>query len=307
VKKNCLVIGLCVVGVLLLALLIIVLVVDSKLGLFSGSEISHEEFATPDTRIRLVIKPSLFIDDIRDHMAPPDVPPWATDMALPHESAVLMDCSPSSEATAIRLFLNENRFGPLIVQGINDQEAMLRLPGVAWTGAMTRPKRGVLLKEGKVNVPEKVLSLVRKQWGLVELPNSLTIEGGHLLEAVLDNRDGGAYALIAAMQTAVGRTHEMLEPERLIGTVHNIASVRMTADKAGPDVLDIHLHIEGNPQKEEADIEALVSLLTFVYQASRDGLREEGIELTGTFERDGMAIEGTFQLEGYVNLLPTAR
>lgn len=296
-----------ILGFLLLAAVVAAYVVDAKYAVvWSGPRISHEQFAGPDTRLRIVFKPHHAISDaakllIRGR----EVSDWVAAKVLPQEMALLVDCGGEGRMP-VTFFVNEKRLGPVIVQAMNQANTPPSFPGLTWSPAqVVREKRGVLLKKGALEPKPQLLDLIRKEWGVAELPGPLRIEGDHLFEAVLDNRDGGGFAILMTLQgPQSGGDAGPFGPDKLAPIVKDIADIRVYADKESDTILNVHLCVNGDPAADEAKFETLLFFINFGYESLRTNLSSTyGVELRGSVVRKGLVIEGDYVLSDYQKLL----
>lgn len=294
-----------VLGFFLCVIAVAAFVVDAKYAVvWSGPRISHEQFCGADTRLRIVFKPHHALSDVTKLLIPNrEVSDWLAARVLPQEMALLVDRG-TEGGLPVRFFVNEKRLGPMIVQAMNQGNTPPSYPGLTWSPPQTiREKRGVLLKKGALEIKPELLSLVEKQWGVVLLPNPLRIEGDHLFEAVLDNRDGGGFAILMALLGPQGADTGPLGPDKLVPVVKDIANIRLFADQQSDTMLKIHLRVDGDPAADETKFETLLFFINFGYQSLRTNLSSAyGAELTGSVARKGLVIEGDYVLANYQRL-----
>ncbi len=296
-----------VVGVLVLVLLVALVVVQLKFeAITSAPDVSHADVVGEHTSVRIVFQPLNAADYIAERIvAPQGMPAWASDKVLPREVALLCDADMESGETNLTWFINEQRLGGQIAEAVDGLNLGRQLPFISFSGGMQRNGRGVMALYGTTRIPQLVMQTVHNEWGVVQPMESLTVDGGHLLEAVLDNRDGAAYALICGLYLGEGP----LKPNQfnvldIAQGVAYIAAIRVMADIASPAQMDVALRFEGSV---DADHDALQGIKFLLDQGRNEVGKllksQYGAELGGSFVHEGDAIAGSFTIAPFEPLL----
>jgi hypothetical protein len=236
------------------------------------------------------------------------VPGWAVDKGLPREVAALISPGLQSGRLGVTVFVNEQRLGPVLAERSATANISGKAPYISWdTKGLVYEKRGSLTMRGSAPVADPFRKTVEELWGTVESLTPVPIEGGHLFEAVLDNRDGGAFAVIMSLAAAQqGRVPA--NPDQIAPNVYPINSIRITADRVPADqvepedgeVLSIKMHMECNPRAEEKSIATMAFMLdVFRGQAAAEINKAYGVELSGRTERDGLTIISDMTLKHF--------
>ncbi len=121
-------------------------------------------------------------------------------------------------------------------------------------------------------------------------------KGGHLVEAVVDNRDGSLFTLIATLQ-ADGEIVLPISLEDVAKSLLTVADVHITADMDGPDNLSIDMVVDCVPQAEPGEITATSFLIGGILnQISLILEQNYKVTFEGTKKTEGTAILSTYTL-----------
>lgn len=296
-KKGC--IGV-VVGVVVLgagALTIVGLRANKELGLVESDPISHETLANDRVRLRIVLKPEK-LTDVLLPMLPQkeDLPVFLQKVPLeiaqllpafmPHEMAVLAESDFRANALRLTFFINERRGGPMIAQAVNQSDLFEQLTLFQWdTAELTYEERGILKTSATMPIPEGLEATLLDYWTHDTPHDPLTITTeGHLLEAVLDNRNGDLLTLIGVFDLALGIPWEtvlrMLERENILEYLTHIEHLRVFIDLLDNETLEIEFHLASD--EEYGPIFAPIINL-FIYPPLKTQFKSSyGIVLDGT-------------------------
>lgn len=301
-KKGCIII----LGLLLVVFTAALVVVDSKYGaILPSPAVSHKTLMTPDTRIRAVLRPALAKEFIATHfLATIDVPDMALDLAMPHELALLVQTDPEAGTMDATVFLNEKRLGPEISRRVNAMKIFDKVKILTWNPeGVVYEKAGIVTAKGRGDLHQGMSDLVWRIWGDSVSRTALTVEGGHLFEATVDNRDGGATLILGSLSAIQGGDWRKLEKEANSEALASISSLRLWADLTGKDTLELYLRIEC--KEPPFSLRALVPFLLDLDddKAFRTRLQKErGITMTGDGDwKDGI-FEGVYTFEGITKL-----
>lgn len=267
--------------------------------------VSHEMLAQPDTSIRVVAEPPLakgIIKSVLQENAPSD---WVMERALPYEVALLITPHLDTATIDVDLFCNDRRLGPAIAEASSQFSISDAYPFITWdTDRLTNNERGSLVWHGTADIEQSVIDSVRTHWTVDTQLSHPRVGGGHLLEAVIDNRDGSLFALIATLQ-AKG---EIVLPVSLMDVAKSlmtVADVRTVADLEEPDTLAIDLFVNCVPDAEPGEITATSFLIGgLISQLSLSLEDAYKVSLEGTKTTEGTAIISTYKLTPLSRLLP---
>jgi len=254
VKRGCVIAVAGALAIVVVLVAVAAFVLERKYGAIRTSpSISHTTLVNPLTRVQAVFRPYLLHDYLKEYHPPlEEVPDWVLESALPREVALLLDTDLEEEILAVKVFVNEQRFGPILAQRINEgrvyTEGALRY--VTWEPPqMVRKKRGVLLLTGSCDLTPRTAETMWDLWLHTPTLTPLVLDGGHLFEAVLDNRDGGVYPLFAAMRN-LGWIQEDPDSDQMAKMLQMVSSIRAQADLVSADRATISLVIECRPEVE---------------------------------------------------------
>lgn len=231
-------------------------------GWWAASPISHEQLATPDTRLRLAVDTLRLGDDLQVYLPPefvlPGWLPWdlphVLPKVLPREVALLGGTDFRGGVFGLTLFLNEQRGGPFLPSFLNSQSGFKEAtPAIQWDQeGFTLSERGKLTAKGHLPLPDGLESTILESWPSEAPADPLLLLGGHLVEGVLDNRNGDIVTLIAACAPIWGTTLDQLKANpqftaalELLVQIHN---VRLAVDFKDKDTIVVQLLINAEPE-----------------------------------------------------------
>ena len=276
-----------VLAVLLAGIVGVLLVMDSRFKvLFSSPRVSHETVVSPETtRGLLVIDVPQAKSLIQRKF---NAPSWALPMALPYEAAVVVDVDRFLGDVGVKIFINDRRLAPVICEF--SKNLKLPAPFDSWfKEPMRQERRGVLLLEGMTTCGRQMRSTIEKQWKDPAVDGPLQVEGGHLLEAVLDNRDGSALAVASVLcDTQNINLNDGLD-ETALGFMAAISNYRLQADLVSDNDLSVRVLIECAPTADPSMAGMLQALIEM-------GLMSEQVKQNA--EKLGCTYSGSTSLEG---------
>lgn len=273
-------------------------IADQKYGLLAAPRISHEEILKGRPTIRIVAKPN-YAEALLLKLMPPDtqIQPGSLKYVMIPEIAALFAPDIGSGVMDISIFANELRFGPLITEMVNSSRALSSITYVAWAPpGVKRIRRGELLAEGSIALPEPVITGVINRWGYVQPLTPPRVEGEHLLEAVMDNRDGGTYAAIMAILAHNGVDIQSSELRQLGDVLALVAMLRLDADLNDDGTFSIHFTIAGKPDAKEGEMNTVAFVLRQPLEQLAELAQEYGLRLEGGIERQALDIVGNYVL-----------
>jgi len=289
-----------VLGVVLAGAL---LVADANYAAVRTSpRISYETLASPQTRGLAVVDAPRLRDFIeRQFLSDVPVPGWVLPLALPHEAALVVDADYAGNSMDLTMFVNDKRLQPVILDQLNGIE--LPAPLNQWfTRPATAEGRGKIIRKGGTTLNRTVLARVEELWGGAQVSDSLQAKGGHMLEVVLDNRDGGAVAMLASIAVAQGVSLDELSTGRL-GVIKDVASLRIQADLLPDDTAKLLVEIESVPGADPNGVTALAFFLDMGLGFAQKEAHQLGVKVSGGSQVKGTTIEGDYTISNLGPLL----
>ena len=221
-KKGCLIAVLALLGLLGAGGGGLYYYASQLLGLAEAPVVSHDTEVTQDTRFLLAAQPRVFSAFIESQVAAEiaklDVPDalkklilgYAT-AAVPNEVAVIANFDDGAQTLETKLFVNERIFGPIVAtvtQNPNDY------PQFKYQGPpFELPERGHLVAEWTSPYMYGVSDILATYWHANPPRMDMQLEGGHFIEALLDNREGEIFqALGVAIAQKNGSLAQLAGP-----------------------------------------------------------------------------------------------
>lgn len=266
----------------------------------------HTRFVTDATRGQIVIRP-LMARNLFDAWIPSErkPPTWLLTRTLPHELAFVFSPDMRTGETDLVLYINEQRFGPVVADLVNQAGIMGQYDYMRWNAdGLKAEERGTVRANGVFSIPMRIVALARQHWGIVQGIEPLEIEGNHFFEAVFDNRDGGAFALMCALYDygVLGEPQAPLEDE--YETFLPIASIRVQADATSSGEVQLIVVLESTPGARAADIDANAFYLEVAIGEIARVLRETyGAELRGRAYTEGATVTGRYTVRNVSGII----
>lgn len=239
-----------VVVAFLVVVLAAVLVADMKFGaLRAAPQISSMSLIKPETRGVILFNPPLAQKLIKQQVLNlnPKIPTWAVDATLPHQAAIIFDVDYAISKLNGTIFINERRLGPVIKDQINNIAIKEPFSKVI-TEEMKQEKRGMLTRNAVWSLDRDIMSKLRWQWRNIKVDSPLKPEGNHMLEVVLDNRDGGALVVLATLYPMLfGTSVDSFMTSSAQDIAMAYSAIKLHADLADNNELKVHLAIECSP------------------------------------------------------------
>lgn len=295
------VILLALAAVLLVVALIVLWIVDSRYeAVFRAPRITHDAFTTGDTSLKVVLQPPFGRRYLADALLPERrIPDWVLSAVVPEEVALLFDANLDVDQMRVTFFTNYARLGPAIRNALNQQNVGAALPNVAWSPPeVVRKEKGVLLLEGSVDLPRNTSQAIAMKWGTVSQPPP-QVEGGHFIEAVIENRNGKGYAVILGLLGDSFTSNPMLSLALSPDNFYIVGQMRLTGDFATADTMTFVLDVDANPASPPEAANGLKLAVDALYGQLRAYLKEsyDG-DLSGTSTVTGRTVHGEYMLLG---------
>lgn len=243
----------------------------SAYGLSPAEPIASETLATPETRLRISIQRDKLVPFLKGFLPEGKAPlPWYAsyvitdpiEEVLPYEIALLGGSDYKDNRYRATLYINERILGPAIVpfvrQALQQQADNMKLAANTpeaeifrsidfQEGFVDNPERGKLVMNLGLPLPAGMQSRVLQSWEIDKAPARNVLEGGHLIEGVLDNTGGDLMSLIGTGGKLQGFSLDQVFSSRELEMgVKAIDTVRLTGNLTGDDELTVVLRIALN-------------------------------------------------------------
>lgn len=232
-KRGCLIVLIAVPLILLAALAYAYYNARSTYGLAPAERISHETIVTPETRLRVVLNRDKLLPYLKGLVPPTGVPmPWyvqkfvgdpgqALDEFMPYEVALLGSADYKENHYLATFFVNERLLGPAITTLVRAQlaaqEKAVRADAKSPASQVFRSlkfqedyvdnsQRGILRSTIGLPMPAGMQNRVLRTWPVDKSPSAEKIEGGNLLELVIDNKTGELMTIMGTVGKANNQT-----------------------------------------------------------------------------------------------------
>ncbi len=306
--KKIWIILIAVIGVLVLAGVGGLVVADRTFALLQSPKLSHVPYMMPETRVQIALVPEIGAEglfSLIEHALPEEQRPseWVLRRVFPHHTVVFM--APDIRAGVVHLttFVNDQRLGPFIRDAVNKADLSEALPTVRWAHeGMVLEQRGVLTLRGEIPIDPQTMELAGTTWPETRVDATLALEGGHMLEALLDNRDGGAFTVLSTLEWLMGPDGTN-NPDFFVGLFANIAWLRLTANFAGPNELVLSILVECQPDVEEDVPASLQFVLDMSLSQLQGTISEMGAAFSGTSRVEDKTVIGEYTLFGLDKLI----
>ncbi len=293
-----------VVAVVMVIVVALVVIETKYQAILPSPVIAAETVADPNASIRVSVRPPAAIELIRPLLAAEGLPAWVADRVLPYEGAIFFTPQFGARTFGFRVCLNEQRFGPIIATAPEKVGLSKLYPFVTWAGnVMSSSRRGELSLDGSMELPALGAEAIQKYWGEVYQLKRPVLEGGHFLEAVVDNRDGSLFGLLATLDSHNAPRLGLPLPD-MAKTLLPISTLRVTGDLASPDLLNLKFVVDCRPESEETAVSTTDFQLGMLLGAAAKELKDkDGIDLKGVRRREGTQIVGEYTLSGIQRLV----
>ncbi len=301
------VIVLALVGLMVVIGIVALVVADRKFAVRRSPAISHASFVGPETRVHIAVWPGQAEETLValiDAAVPEKQRPssWVLRRLLPNEVAILMEPNVQAGVIGVTAFVNEQRLGPVIRDAVNGANIAKSVPSVRWAPeGMVAEKRGVLTLRGEVPIDATTTRFTREFWPEPPPAAPLPLEGGHTIEVVLDNRDGGTFTTLSALEL-LKSSDGTNNPDFYVRMLRNVSWVRVSADSTGPGEMALTCRLEPRPDVEDDFPGSLQLFLDMGIAQGRQALEAKGATLTGSSRIEGKTVIGEYTITGLEKL-----
>ncbi len=219
---------------------------------------------------------------------------------LPHELSLALELDEDRDHVLPIMTVNMKRLSGLMPLWFGKDSFAVYAPALEVLSAKSEAP-GLWVVRGAVPVAKDFRDLAEAWWDTGGW-EALSLEGGHVAELLVDNRDGGAMLALEPFLTKPKVGTEAievipnpfgLEPVRLPGLFRRIDTARCSIDIPEPDRIAVRITVTC---PREADVESVLMPLMAMRDALYAMLIEEGVVLEGHFEIAGTQLVGDFAI-----------
>ena len=237
------------------------------------------------------------------------VPLWAIERALPYEAAIMAGPDHDRSEIDLTCFINPRRLGPALVRELNAASIETRVPEIRWSSeGVSRASPGVVTLEGTVPMEPEAQEAAYYLWNQSFKPTPLEPAGGHLLEVIADNRDGGAYLAVASLLHAYDINLDEKETDISLSSLKFVLKGHLTADIVSADALVVRFTIDVRP--DAIDRLGVINLKVGIDELFNEWgarlARDHGITLAGGSRWNDTVMEFTYRLNHPVDVIRLA-
>lgn len=267
-KKGCIIALLVALTLLVLAglaLFIALRIANERVGLTLAPQVSHETLASPETRIRLLVKPGALAPFIAQAL-PPDMqiplsawvdPAMVLAHLLPREVAVMAETDVPARKIGVTLFVNEKRGGPAIARTARESGVFGGVSAFRWASqGLELIQRGVVVARADVDFPPEVEQELLTRWPNRSMEPAASVQDQYHAELVVDNRNGDLLALIGAVLLAGGGDWNQIRQEQVadmaLTVIQSVWVARLGGNMQDKDTAVFDLRIDADPNNGPA-------------------------------------------------------
>ncbi len=268
-------------------------------GILRAPRVSHRVYTRGDTALRVVLQPPLAQHRLVAALFPDrQVPDWVLNAVTPAETTLLFNADVENRSIDVNAFINYARLGPVLRDTVNKSGYIAPVSGINWSPPeLVLDQPGVLLLRGTVPMSPQLAAAVQTGWDLSASFNARDIEGSHLLEALLENRNGRGFAALGALVEANTAGAENFDVLAAAPGFRNVATVRLFADFEEPDSLHIELFADAVPGATVQQLNEIKVYVDMLYIGARTFLRDQyAVPLLGNSAIEGNTVHGVYTL-----------
>ena len=257
----------------------------------SAPVLGYDSIAVPGDILRVVVRPLLMEETLAEVVAAiGPVPECSLGWVLPREVALLVDPDVENATAWVKLFVNEQRLGPVLHQWASDAA---RHPSVLdWVDLkVTASKRGTLSLEGAFPIDADIQRLILERWPAPAPAEVVPMEGPYPFQAVLGNRDGGTLAVLLTLLNRLVPEPRPYKPQAIADTLREVISIRIAGETPSPGQLRLNvafIYAEGT--RDEA-LAKFAFLWDTLFRQMRWPLEQAtGLAISGSPSREGLTV-----------------
>jgi len=246
----------------------------------------------PAPAVRVLFNPASaeqLLLDIAAEASDGRAPLWLLEALVPYEAAAVATYNFAEHRIDFESLFNLRRLDGAVAQAFPMERLRAEVPEIDWDRVgIQRPRRGLLTLRASVPMDPRVEEDVWYLWQHDIAFTPLAFEGGHMLEAVFDNRTGGAWLVIGSLFHAFDFDLDEQETDVSLSSLQFITRGRLTLNIENANDLRIQFTMEAIPEhKDKLGVLNLKIGIEDAFTALAEELREDyGAELSGAVETD---------------------
>lgn len=223
---------------------------------------------------------------------------------MPYGATLFLDVDKEQGRKELTVAVSTKRYGRIISWFLPDPEDLAQEIGLGEEFGLKELEfqdNGVFVVSATSPISDEALQEARERWPSQAAP-AMALEGGHLLEIVLDNTAGHAYLALESLLEDLesGDDEDADEPtlgkEDWESLLQQMTTLRLTSDVVDDETLEFVVDVQC-ASREAA--EEVLEILNLVRKETTAELEDEGVLLDGAFLRTGREIHGNFTLTGF--------
>lgn len=236
-------------------------------------------------------------DEIRASM-PWRVPDWVLRRMLPHDGGVAAALNLEQQRVDLRVYVNPKSLAPVARRLGGTLKFSTPFPRIRWKKGAEEPLPGLLVKEGVVPFAPEAEDAFWYTWNQTIEPAPLVLEGGHLFEAIFDNRQGHAFLIVASLLETYDIELGAEETDISLSSLQFVHAARLSVDLAPGDSLRIRFTLEIMPEHIEklGVVNLKVGLDDVFAEYSERWKQDHGLRLEGHSAWDGTRVVYDYRL-----------
>lgn len=288
------------IAVAIVTILLLVFV-DVRYGVLLPTLRAEPEFTAEQTAVQLSIDPAAIAPLLPDVVAPVAGrwPGWVLRRFTPYGAGGVAQVDFGAQTIVLTGYLNSRRLAPLIAREAADVDLQQRMRRIRWNGPAYEARPGLLIADGTIRLDPDAEESFGYMWDQGMTLPPLTLEGGHFVEAVFDNRRGYAYLAFASFVQAYDINLAENQHEIELASLQFVREARFTMDFAPPDSFDIRFVLDIAP--DAIDRLGVINLKVGIEDAfanvAGEWDRKFGIEVNGEGRWEGTTIVYEYELE----------
>lgn len=285
---------------IVVAVIAVIALIDVRYGVLLPTLRAKPDIALDKSAVQVVVDPDAIGPLLPSAAAPVlPVPGWLLHFFIPYEAGGVGVVDFDAETIALTGYLNARRLAPFIAREAAKVDLKRQAPHIRWNGPAYEARPGLLIFDGTIPLDPDAEESFGYMWDQGMTPPPLAMEGGHFVEAVLDNRRGHAYLAFASFVRAYDIDLSENQHEIELASLQFVREARFTMDYLPPDSFEMRLVLEIT--REGIDKLGVVNLKVAIEEAiqklGHEWEKKYDISLTGESRWEETSIVYEYELE----------